>query len=82
MIDDFIVQIDRMHHTSDSDRLGLPHGIEVDVWLERASVTEPEPLLLEAAPGCGPTGRRTLSKPHRSTVTPARATSCTTASGC
>lgn len=49
VIDDFIRQIDRMHHTPGDDRLGLSARDQVDVWLERASVTEPEPLLLEAA---------------------------------
>ena len=49
VIDDFIVQIHRMHHTPGGDRLGLSARDQVDVWLERARVVEPEPLLLEAA---------------------------------
>ena len=49
VIDDFIRQIDRMHRTADSTRLGLSARDQVDVWLERANVVEPEPLLLQAA---------------------------------
>jgi aminoglycoside phosphotransferase (APT) family kinase protein len=49
VLDDFIVQIDRMHHLRDTDLLGLSARDEVDVWLERASVVEPSPLLIEVA---------------------------------
>jgi aminoglycoside phosphotransferase (APT) family kinase protein len=49
VIDDFIVQLHRMHRTPDSTRLGLSARDEVDVWLERASVVDHHPLLLEAA---------------------------------
>lgn len=49
VIDDFIVQMNRMHETPWSDGLGLSTRDQVDVWLERASSVEPSPLLLEAA---------------------------------
>jgi aminoglycoside phosphotransferase (APT) family kinase protein len=49
VLDDFIVQIDRMHHLSGTDELGLPARDQVDVWLERANVVEPSPLLIDAA---------------------------------
>lgn len=49
VIDDFIVQLDRLHRLPDADTLGLSGRDQVDVWLERASVVEPSPLLLEGA---------------------------------
>jgi aminoglycoside phosphotransferase (APT) family kinase protein len=49
VIDDFIVTIHRMHRTPGGERLGLSARDEVDVWLDRASVVDPDPLLLEAA---------------------------------
>ena len=49
VVDDFIRQLDRLHHLPDADGLGLSGRDQVDVWLERASVVEPSPLLLEGA---------------------------------
>ena len=49
VIDDFIRQLDRLHRLPNAGSLGLSGRDQVDVWLERASVVEPSPLLLEGA---------------------------------
>ncbi len=49
VVDDFIVRLHRLHHLEHSDQLGLSGRDQVDVWLDRAGVVEPSPLLLEAA---------------------------------
>jgi aminoglycoside phosphotransferase (APT) family kinase protein len=49
VVDDFIVQLDRLHRLDHTDRLGLSGRDQVDVWLDRASVIDPSPLLVEAA---------------------------------
>ena len=47
VVDDFIRQLDRLHQLPVTVDVGLSSRDQVDVWLERASVVEPSPLLLE-----------------------------------
>lgn len=49
VVDDFIGQLDRLHRLPGSDQLGMSGRDQVDVWLERASVAELSPLLVEGA---------------------------------
>ena len=47
VVDDFIRQLDKLHRLPNAGSLELSGRDQVDVWLERASVVDPSPLLLE-----------------------------------
>ncbi len=47
VVDDFIRQLDNLHRLPNAGSLELSGRDQVDVWLERASVVDPSPLLLE-----------------------------------
>ncbi len=49
VVDDFVRLLDRLHHLPNAGDLELSGRDQVDVWLERASVVDPSPLLLEGA---------------------------------